>query len=97
MPAAMAGVWAPWALPKLACREQKVSTVPIRYLPCSSVNVWRARARQRRASGTKRARNVALSRLQSVDASLRPPLFQIGACPFPGTPLLRILMLVTHP
>jgi len=35
-------------------------------------------------------------RLQSVAGSLHPPLFQIGACPFPGTPLLSILMLVTH-
>jgi len=34
--------------------------------------------------------------LQSVDGSLRPPLLQIGACPFPSTPLLSILMLVTH-
>jgi hypothetical protein len=34
--------------------------------------------------------------LQSVDGSLRPPLFQIGACPFPCTPLLSILMLVTQ-
>ncbi len=34
--------------------------------------------------------------LQSVDRSLRLPLLQNGACPFPGTPLLSILMLVTH-
>src|SRR2546422_2532374 len=34
--------------------------------------------------------------LQSVGGSLRPPLLQNGACPFPGTPLLSVLMLVTH-
>jgi len=33
--------------------------------------------------------------LQSVDGSLRLPLLQNGACPFPGTPLLSILVLVT--
>src|SRR5215471_17946763 len=34
--------------------------------------------------------------LQSIGGSLRLPLFQNGACPFPCTPLLSILMLVTH-
>ena len=34
--------------------------------------------------------------LQSVNGSLHPPLLQIGACPFPCTPLLSIPMLVTH-
>jgi hypothetical protein len=44
-----------------------------------------------------RCRRLRFSRLQSVDRSLRPPLLQIGACPFPCTPLRSILMLVTHP
>ena len=35
-------------------------------------------------------------RLQSRGGSLRLPLLQNGACPFPSTPLLRVLMLVTH-
>jgi hypothetical protein len=35
--------------------------------------------------------------LQSIGGSLRLPLFQNGACPFPCTPLLGVLMLVTHP
>jgi hypothetical protein len=34
--------------------------------------------------------------LQSIGGSLRLPLFQNGACPFPCTPLLSGLMLVTH-
>src|SRR5919206_984312 len=34
--------------------------------------------------------------LQSIGGSLRLPLLQNGACPFPGTPLLSALMLVTH-
>jgi hypothetical protein len=34
--------------------------------------------------------------LQSVGGSLRLPLFQNGACPFPCTPLLSVLMLVTQ-
>jgi hypothetical protein len=34
--------------------------------------------------------------LQSRGGLLRLPLFQNGACPFPCTPLLSILMLVTH-
>ena len=34
--------------------------------------------------------------LQSRGGSLRLPLFQNGACPFPSTPLLSVLMLVTH-
>ena len=34
--------------------------------------------------------------LQSVDGSPRLPLFQNGACPFRGTPLLSVLVLVTH-
>src|SRR5438552_14881153 len=34
--------------------------------------------------------------LQSVGGSLRLPLLQNGACPFPGTPLLSVLMFVTH-
>ena len=34
--------------------------------------------------------------LQSIGGSLRLPLLQNGACPFPGTPLLSVLMLVTH-
>ena len=34
--------------------------------------------------------------LQSVDGSPRLPLFQNGACPFPCTPLLSVLVLVTH-
>jgi hypothetical protein len=33
---------------------------------------------------------------QSVDGSLRLPLCQNGAYPFPGTPLLSMLVLVTH-
>jgi hypothetical protein len=37
-----------------------------------------------------------LNLLQSRDGSLRLPLFQNGACPFPSTPLLSVLMLVTH-
>jgi hypothetical protein len=34
--------------------------------------------------------------LQSRGGSLRLPLFQNGACPFPCTPLLSVLMLVTY-
>jgi hypothetical protein len=34
--------------------------------------------------------------LQSIDGSLRLLLLHNGACPFPGTPLLDVLMLVTH-
>src|SRR5262247_3707773 len=34
--------------------------------------------------------------LQSVGGSLRLPLLQNGACPFPGTPLLSVLMFITH-
>jgi hypothetical protein len=34
--------------------------------------------------------------LQSIGGSLRLPLFQNGACPFPCTPLLSVLMLVTQ-
>ena len=34
--------------------------------------------------------------LQSIDGSLRLPLLQIGACKFPCTPLLSILMLITQ-
>jgi hypothetical protein len=34
--------------------------------------------------------------LQSIGGSLRLPLLQNGACPFPCTPLLGVLMLVTH-
>jgi hypothetical protein len=33
---------------------------------------------------------------QSIGGSLRLPLLQNGACPFPCTPLLRVLMLVTQ-
>ena len=43
-----------------------VLVVPTRYMPCSSVTVWRASARQRRASGATRARKVALRR--SIEA-----------------------------
>ena len=39
---------------------------------------------------------VRLTRLQSIGGSLRLPLFQNGACAFPRTPLLSILMLVTQ-
>jgi DNA-binding transcriptional MerR regulator len=34
--------------------------------------------------------------LQSIGGSLRLPLLQNGACPFPCTPLLSVLMLVTQ-
>jgi hypothetical protein len=34
--------------------------------------------------------------LQSRGGSLHLPLLQNGACPFPSTPLLSALMLVTH-
>jgi Endonuclease NucS C-terminal domain len=34
--------------------------------------------------------------LQSIGGSFRLSLFQNGACPFPCTPLLSVLMLVTH-
>jgi len=34
--------------------------------------------------------------LQSIGGSLRLPLLQNGACPFPGTPFLSVLMLVTQ-
>jgi hypothetical protein len=34
--------------------------------------------------------------LQSIGGSLCLPLLQNGACPFPCTPLLHALMLVTH-
>src|SRR5215510_14470880 len=34
--------------------------------------------------------------LQSIGGSLRLPLLQNGACPFPGTPLLSVLMFITH-
>src|SRR5262247_1914817 len=34
--------------------------------------------------------------LQSIGGALRLPLLQNGACPFPGTPLLSVLMLVPH-
>jgi hypothetical protein len=33
---------------------------------------------------------------QSIGGSLRLPLLQNGACPFPCTPLLRVLMRVTQ-
>ena len=36
------------------------------------------------------------SRLQSIGGSLRLPLLQNGACLFPGTPLLSVLMFVAH-
>jgi len=39
---------------------------------------------------------ASLNLLQSRGGSLRLPLFQNGACPFPSTPLLSVLMLVTH-
>src|SRR6266511_1412021 len=39
---------------------------------------------------------ISIGWLQSRGGSLRLPLFQNGACPFPCTPLLSILMLVTH-
>src|ERR671924_1697064 len=38
----------------------------------------------------------SLNLLQSRGGSLRLPLLQNGACPFPSTPLLSVLMLVTH-
>src|SRR5919109_4217004 len=38
----------------------------------------------------------SLNLLQSRGGSLRLPLFQNGACPFPSTPLLSVLRLVTH-
>ena len=50
----------------------------------------------RRTNRLIRARKLVCLRLQSVDGSLRLPLIQIGACPFPCTPLLSILMLVTQ-
>jgi hypothetical protein len=34
--------------------------------------------------------------LQSIGGSLRLPLLQNGACPLPCTPLLSVLMRVTH-
>src|ERR687886_490090 len=37
----------------------------------------------------------SLNLLQSRGGSLHLPLFQNGACPFPSTPLLSVLMLVT--
>src|SRR5215467_13074879 len=39
---------------------------------------------------------ASLNLLQSRGGALRLPLFQNGACPFPSTPLLSVLMLVTH-
>src|SRR5918911_1514523 len=39
---------------------------------------------------------MTLNLLQSRGGSLHLPLFQNGACPFPSTPLLSVLMLVTH-
>ncbi len=44
----------------------------------------------------KHLKIAALNLLQSRGGSLRLPLFQNGACPFPSTPLLSVLMLVTH-
>jgi hypothetical protein len=41
-------------------------------------------------------KRVPLNLLQSRGGSLRLPLLQNGACPFPSTPLLSALMLVTH-
>jgi len=38
----------------------------------------------------------SLNLLQSGGRSLHLPLPQNGACPFPSTPLLSVLMLVTH-
>src|SRR5262245_39092234 len=42
------------------------------------------------------AKATSLNLLQSRGGSLHLPLFQNGACPFPSTPLLSVLMLVTH-
>src|SRR5262245_37744594 len=42
------------------------------------------------------AKATSLNLLQSRGGSLRLPLFQNGAGPFPSTPLLSVLMLVTH-
>jgi hypothetical protein len=42
------------------------------------------------------AKKISLNVLQSRGGSLHLPLFQNGACPFPSTPLLSVLMLVTH-
>src|SRR5688572_26366490 len=50
----------------------------------------------RRTNRLIRVRSRLCLLLQSVDRSLRLPLIQIGACPFPCTPLLSILMLVPH-
>src|SRR5918994_2058462 len=50
----------------------------------------------RRTKRLIRVRRLMCLLLQSVDESLRLPLLQIGACPFPCTPLLSILMLVTQ-
>jgi len=51
---------------RLAWYVHKFEIVPTRYLPCSSVSVWRARVRQRRGSVAKRSRNVALSRSMAL-------------------------------
>jgi len=40
--------------------------------------------------------SLPLNLLQSRGGSLHLPLFQNGACPCPSTPLLSVLMLVTH-
>src|SRR5947208_15217934 len=73
---------------KLACGVQKLYTVPTKNIPSCSVMVWRTSARQRRASGARRSRNVAFSRLQPMEGSLPPPLLQNRACHFGGIRLL---------
>src|SRR5215510_1586114 len=60
--------------------------------------------RGKTARGTQRylcqntlcTKGSSLNLLQSRGGSLRLPLLQNGACPFPSTPLLSVLMLVTH-
>src|SRR5215510_15714072 len=59
--------------------------------------------RGKTARGTQRylcqntlcTKGSSLNLLQSRGGSLRLPLLQNGACPFPSTPLLSVLMLVT--
>src|SRR4029450_1172286 len=46
--------------------------------------------------GFREPKASSLNLLQSRGGSLHLPLFQNGACPFPGTPLLSVLMLVAH-
>jgi hypothetical protein len=61
----------------------------------SPISLLHEVALRRRIAAT-RWRKLRLSLVQSVDGSPRLPLLQIGACDFRLTPLLSILLLVTH-